>query len=127
MCMGMHMTFYWGVDATILFSSWHTRTLPQYCIALALVALSSIAYEGLNSAADQRGCGKTRAGELHCHRRIHDQLHCLLGPLAPRPSYPGWISCLSPCCTLPRQPWPTFSCFRPCPSMGGSSWLSSLG
>ncbi|GJP50507.1 hypothetical protein CLOM_g9670 [Closterium sp. NIES-68] len=58
MCMGMHMTFYWGVDATILFSSWHTRTLPQYCIALALVALSSIAYEGLNSLRINVAAGK---------------------------------------------------------------------
>ncbi|CAI7822013.1 unnamed protein product [Closterium sp. NIES-54] len=54
----MHMTFYWGVEATILFSSWHTRTLPQYCLAIALVALASIAYEGLNSLRVNVAAGK---------------------------------------------------------------------
>lgn len=45
----MHMTFYWGTDATILFQSWKTTGPVSYVVALLLVALFGVLHEALTS------------------------------------------------------------------------------
>ncbi|PSS32649.1 Copper transporter like [Actinidia chinensis var. chinensis] len=46
--MVMHMSFYWGKDATILFQGWPNHSLPMYILSLFFVFLLSLATEVLS-------------------------------------------------------------------------------
>ncbi|XP_057504704.1 copper transporter 6-like [Actinidia eriantha] len=46
--MVMHMSFYWGKDATILFQGWPNHCLPMYILSLFFVFLLSLATEVLS-------------------------------------------------------------------------------
>ncbi|XP_030531931.1 copper transporter 6-like [Rhodamnia argentea] len=48
MKMMMHMSFYWGKDAIILFSSWPEQRLSMYVLALFFVFLLALAVEVLS-------------------------------------------------------------------------------
>uniref|UniRef100_A0A0D6QT51 Copper transport protein n=1 Tax=Araucaria cunninghamii TaxID=56994 RepID=A0A0D6QT51_ARACU len=41
----MHMTFYWGVEVTLLFDGWRTRTPLQYWASLLVLAVASVFHE----------------------------------------------------------------------------------
>lgn len=45
----MHMTFYWGISATLLFDQWMTSTLVQYLMSLLVIFLFAIVHEWLYS------------------------------------------------------------------------------
>lgn len=45
--MMMHMTFYWGTDATLLFDQWMTDTYVQYFMSLLAIVLFGILHEWL--------------------------------------------------------------------------------
>ena len=45
----MHMTFYWGTDVTLLFSSWRTQGYFSYSVALLLIVLFGVLHEALTS------------------------------------------------------------------------------
>lgn len=45
----MHMTFYWGTDATILFQSWKTSGPVSYAVALLLTVVLCVLHEALTS------------------------------------------------------------------------------
>lgn len=48
MGMMMHMTFYWGKDAIVLFSGWPEHSLGMYILALFFVFLLGFAVEVLS-------------------------------------------------------------------------------
>lgn len=41
----MHMTFYWGMEVSILFDGWRTQTLMQYWGSLLVLFLASVFHE----------------------------------------------------------------------------------
>jgi copper transporter 1 len=41
----MHMTFYWGIGATLLFDQWVTKTVFQYLLSLVAIFLFGILHE----------------------------------------------------------------------------------
>ncbi|CAM6092313.1 unnamed protein product [Calypogeia fissa] len=43
----MHMTFYWGTEATLLFDGWMTETYVQYFMSLLAIVLFAILHEWL--------------------------------------------------------------------------------
>ncbi|KAM7256866.1 hypothetical protein ACFE04_012607 [Oxalis oulophora] len=43
----MHMTFYWGTEATILFSTWHTHTYLSYALSLLACFIAAVFYQYL--------------------------------------------------------------------------------
>ncbi|KAG6556342.1 hypothetical protein Mapa_002285 [Marchantia paleacea] len=43
----MHMTFYWGTQATLLFDEWVTKTLLQYYLSLLAIVIFAIIHEWL--------------------------------------------------------------------------------
>lgn len=45
--MHMHMTFYWGPNVTLLFSSWTSTTWMQYSLLLLLCFAATLAVEAL--------------------------------------------------------------------------------
>lgn len=45
--MHMHMTFYWGPNVTLLFSSWTSSTWMQYSLVLLLCFVATLAVEAL--------------------------------------------------------------------------------
>ncbi|KAF5737201.1 hypothetical protein HS088_TW13G00079 [Tripterygium wilfordii] len=48
MNMIMHMSFYWGKDAIILFSGWPNRSLGMYILALFFIFLLALSIEILS-------------------------------------------------------------------------------
>ncbi|KAI5074050.1 hypothetical protein GOP47_0012063 [Adiantum capillus-veneris] len=56
----MHMTFYWGKQATILFDGWKTSTWGTYSLSLAALFLASIV---LQYIANLRITGSSLSGK----------------------------------------------------------------
>ncbi|KAF8019973.1 hypothetical protein BT93_G0610 [Corymbia citriodora subsp. variegata] len=52
MKMMMHMSFYWGKDAIILFSGWPEQRLGMYVLALFFVFVLALAVEVLSVSPD---------------------------------------------------------------------------
>lgn len=63
--MMMHMSFYWGKDAIILFSGWPNGTLGMYILAFFCVFLLAAAIEIFSvSPTAKTGTDNPRAGAL---------------------------------------------------------------
>ncbi|KAK3226263.1 hypothetical protein Dsin_006125 [Dipteronia sinensis] len=61
--MMMHMSFYWGKDAIILFSGWPEKSLVMYILALFFIFLLGLAVEVL-SVSPQLVTGSTARSNL---------------------------------------------------------------
>ncbi|KAB5552112.1 hypothetical protein DKX38_009423 [Salix brachista] len=62
--MTMHMSFYWGKDAIILFSGWPNGSLGMYIFALFCVFLVAAAIEIFSVSPAKIGTGNPRVGAL---------------------------------------------------------------
>ncbi|BBN08395.1 solute carrier family 31 (copper transporter), member 1 [Marchantia polymorpha subsp. ruderalis] len=72
----MHMTFYWGTIATLLFDEWVTRTPLQYYLSLVAIVIFAIIHEWLfmfrvSIASKQNG---PRAGGLENNAPLLEKL-----------------------------------------------------
>ncbi|KAM7265351.1 hypothetical protein ACFE04_003034 [Oxalis oulophora] len=52
--MSMHMSFYWGKDAIILFSNWPKESLVMYIVSLLLLFILAVATEILSAVKNQK-------------------------------------------------------------------------
>ncbi|KAG2685922.1 hypothetical protein I3760_10G149200 [Carya illinoinensis] len=62
--MMMHMSFYWGKDAIVLFSGWPNQNLGMYMLALFFVFFLALATEVLSILPAVKSGTKLIVGEL---------------------------------------------------------------